>query len=99
MRYEKRLHALEAKMRETRAPAWGMVEPLRCALTEAVRAKIARRLDGEADTPAQVAHHAALLDQWRAAHGLMGEATGARARIAARLDQMAARQHANATVA
>ena len=97
MRYEKRLYALEVRHAARRAPASALLDALRGALTEAIRAKITRRLDGMDDTPEQAAELAGLCDQWRAVGGHT-EDTGARARIAQRLEAMAARQQAYAGV-
>jgi hypothetical protein len=46
------------------------------------------------DSAEQAAHDEALVRQWRQAHGIVVDTAGARARIAARLEQMAARQQA-----
>jgi hypothetical protein len=87
MRYEKRLQALEAR----RPPRdYALIDTMSRAFAAAVRDKIRRRLDGEADTPEQASEYATLLDRWRAVHGV-GAAEGAQDRMAARLDRMAAR--------
>jgi hypothetical protein len=87
MRHEQRLSRLEARRPP---PDYGLIDTVSRAFAAAVREKLARRLAGRADTPEQAAQDAALLDQWRAVCA-PGEATGARERIAARLDRMAAR--------
>jgi hypothetical protein len=46
------------------------------------------------DTPEQAAHDAALVRRWRQAQGLAVDAAGARARVMARLEEMARRQQA-----
>jgi hypothetical protein len=51
------------------------------------------------DSPAQAARDEALVGRWRQAHGIVEDAGGARARIAERLEQMAARLHAHAALA
>jgi Mg2+ and Co2+ transporter CorA len=89
MRYEQRLSRLEARCQPE--PAYALMDALQRAFAAAVREKITRRLDGIEDTPEQAADHAALLAQWRAVCG-PHDASGARARLAARLDRMAARQ-------
>jgi hypothetical protein len=91
MRYEPRMSRLEA--RRPPAPAYALMDALQRAFAAAVREKITGRLDGIEDTPEQAADYAALLAKWRAVCG-PHDATGARARLAARLDRMAARLQA-----
>jgi hypothetical protein len=47
------------------------------------------------DSPEQTAHDAALVRRWDQTHGIVVDASGARARIAARLEVMARRQSAS----
>ena len=46
------------------------------------------------ETPEQATHDAALVRRWRQAQGLAVDAAGARARVMARLEEMARRQQA-----
>jgi hypothetical protein len=89
MRDEQRLRTWETRQAARDRPDYAMID----GLQRAVRDKLTRRVEGTDDTPAQVAQHAALLEQWRVVPGLTGRATGAR--ITARLAQMAARQRAS----
>jgi hypothetical protein len=93
MRYERRIRTLEARRAARDRLASDLVDALQHTLTTAVRAKLARRLNGEAETAEQAAQHAALLKHWRALFG-DSPAVGVRARIATRLEQMAERQRA-----
>jgi hypothetical protein len=86
MRYETRLRRLEARIRARPQPPYAVIDALQQAISAAVRAKLARRLEGMDDAPEQEAQLTALLDQWRALG--MARPTGARARITERLDRM-----------
>jgi hypothetical protein len=112
MRYEKRLHALEARrgaqaisrsavidaMRRIQTRAWPtMARRLYGSDNRAVIAAVLAELAD--DLPEQVAQDEALVCRWRRVQGRMLDVTGVRARMARRLDQMAERQHATATVA
>jgi hypothetical protein len=94
MRYDKRLDSLEARLLAMKTPAWPVRLAAQRAFADAVRAKLAQRLTGEPDTPAQVEQYTAARAQWQAVRGESGEDAGARARIAARLEEMAVRLQA-----
>ena len=93
-RYDRRLGHLEGRLLATKTAAWPVRLAAERAFVDAVRAKLAQRLTGEPDTPAQVEQYTAALAQWQAVRGESREAAGARDRIAARLEEMVRRQQA-----
>ena len=93
-RYDRRLDYLEGRLLATKTAAWPVRLAAERAFADAVRAKLAQRLTGEPDTPAQVEQYTAARAQWQAVRGESGEDAGARARIAARLEEMAVRLQA-----
>jgi hypothetical protein len=110
--FDKRLRAVEARLGAQDISMQAVVEAEQ-RIQKRARLKIARRLHGSdnhslvpdalaelaEESPEQAEQDEALVHRWRQAKGLVVDAHGARRRIAHRLDEMAERQHANATVA
>ena len=105
--YRELADALTARL-EAQELSWTAVHAAERRIQARVRLCIARRLEvpethpgmAEAlavlaeETPEQATHDAALVRRWRQAQGLAVDAAGARARVMARLEEMARRQQA-----
>jgi hypothetical protein len=91
MRYDKRVDSLEVRLLATKQASWAFRVAAEDAFAKVVREKLARRLAGEPDTPEQVARYAAVYAQWKAVQGPDKGDPGARERVMARIEDMAAR--------
>jgi hypothetical protein len=69
MRYDTRLDSLGARWLAMKTPTWPVRLAAQRAFADTVRAKLAQRLTGEPDTPAQVAQYTAARAQWQAVWG------------------------------